>query len=454
MHEELYGGSRPDFVRKMGNEVSFPENLNSEQEMAGVISKVLEALDTSDIQPTKEAEMKRLAAVCQSWGYGAVCRGTSEQVAAILGKKIWARGARRIKPPPFGPFGPESVQKARSCQMERKSQFLTADTRGDSQVLSHVVAKATDGGWWFAGVAITQADAPAAEAPYSPVDTGCRRLKHEEFGSGSDINPRPSYPDDMVRKVVQQLQAKGLTRQQAERAMELRAISIGMPNPVCHKPTGAFEARPAPTCPVLDFVLLTPCGVQDAAWRAEYEQVLAAMLSDKRLAWDPAATEVIVHAFPFSRKCIAGGYMDELVTNQLKVLAMLGGDLKSKHSGDYWSTDRLRRDLTVECWAHPSGLQCCLAYKSAEPRPAAAGDKASSAAASATTVPKSTPSGTPSSALGAPKAGASKTSAQVGHKGDAIPSAKKMREPDFDGNALLIAEKQRKAQRKWWEFWK
>ncbi|NLX97942.1 MAG: hypothetical protein GXY83_17405, partial [Rhodopirellula sp.] len=179
MHEELYGGSRPDFVRKMGNEVSFPETLNSEQEMAGVISKVLEALDTSDIQPTTEAEMKRLAAVCQSWGYGAVCQGTSEQVAAILGKKIWARGARRIKPPPFGPFGPESVQKARSCQMERKSQFLTADSRGDSMVISHVVGKAADGGWWFAGVAITQADAPAAASPQAPADTGRKSTSSE-----------------------------------------------------------------------------------------------------------------------------------------------------------------------------------------------------------------------------------------------------------------------------------
>ena len=179
MHEELYGGSRPDFVRKMGNEVSFPETLNSEQEMAGVISKVLDALDTSDIQPATEAEMKRLAAVCQSWGYAAVCRGTKEQVTTILGKKIWARGARRIKPPPFGPFGPESVQKARSCQMERKCQFLTADTRGDSQVLSHVVGKAPDGGWWLAGVAITQADAPAAVSSNASAGTGGKSTSSE-----------------------------------------------------------------------------------------------------------------------------------------------------------------------------------------------------------------------------------------------------------------------------------
>jgi len=160
MYEELYGGSQPDFVMKMGNEVSFPETLNSEQEMAGVISNVLDALDTSDIQPATEAEMKRLAEVCQPWGYSAVCRGTKAQVAAILGKKTWAQGARRIKPPPFGPFGPESVQKARSCQMERKCQFLTADTRGNSMVFSHVVGKSADAEWWFAGVAITQGDAP------------------------------------------------------------------------------------------------------------------------------------------------------------------------------------------------------------------------------------------------------------------------------------------------------
>jgi hypothetical protein len=199
MYEELYGGSRPAFVGKMGNGIVFPETLASQQEMTGVISSVLDALETSDIQPATEAEMKRLIAVCRSWGYSALRRGPKDEVVTTLGTQIWGTGSKRIKTPPFGPFGPESVQKACSCQMERKCQFLTADTRGDSMVFSHVVAKAPDG-WWFAGHSVKEpiraTDAPlAARSAEKTSDAG----QTPEPGFGAHGN-RPREEQHEARK--------------------------------------------------------------------------------------------------------------------------------------------------------------------------------------------------------------------------------------------------------------
>ncbi len=198
MYEELYGGSRPEFVGKMGT-LPFPETLTSEQEMTAIIGKVLNALETSDIEPASEDEMRTLLTLCQPWGYSALCSGSKGEVTANLGRLIWATGAKRIKPPPFGPFGPESVQKARSCQMERKCQFLTADLRGNSNVFSHVVAKTKDGYWWFAGQSVKATEKTSCSGVAA--GTGSKPRAAKEAPSKEPVQAKAKTIDDPMGTV-------------------------------------------------------------------------------------------------------------------------------------------------------------------------------------------------------------------------------------------------------------
>ena len=191
-------GVYAEFVGRMGT-LPFPETLTSEQEMTAIIGKVLNALETSDIGPASEDEMRTLLTLCQSWGYSALCSGSKGEVTANLGRLIWATRAKRIKPPPFGPFGPESVQKARSCQMERKCQFLTADLRGDSNVFSHVVAKTKDGYSWFAGQSVKATEKTSCSGVAA--GTGSKPRAAKEAPSKEPVQAKAKTIDDPMGTV-------------------------------------------------------------------------------------------------------------------------------------------------------------------------------------------------------------------------------------------------------------
>jgi len=157
MFEDTCGGSPPEeYLRALGA-IGYPDQLAGPDDMAARITSIMDVMETHRLPMVDQGEMQRLASACSDWGYGPVSSGPKAAVADILAKSIWGTGARRVKPPPFGPFGRESVSRAQRCGLERSCQFITADTAGDSMVYSHVVSRRDADTWWFAGYTVHSA---------------------------------------------------------------------------------------------------------------------------------------------------------------------------------------------------------------------------------------------------------------------------------------------------------
>lgn len=155
---------RDGYLQALGK-VGFPDQLADQAAMIACLSRIMDVMEGHDIQPATEEEMKRLAAGCSDWNYAAVSSGPKHLVARVLGEALWQQGARRLKAAPFGPFGSESIAKAKSCGMESKCQFITADNPGPSMCFSHVIARKGRDLWWFAGFCVRAAETLSPEAP-------------------------------------------------------------------------------------------------------------------------------------------------------------------------------------------------------------------------------------------------------------------------------------------------
>ena len=174
--EELYDGCPPEaYLRALG-QVGYPDRVSAADEMAACISRVMDVMVAHDIATVTADEVRRLVDRCADWGYGPIANGARDAVAETLAGAIWQAGARRLKAPPFGPFGPESIRKAASCGMERSCQFITADTLGDSTCYSHVIARKDGVHWWVAGFCIRSAEAVRSIAML-------KRIENEKDGS-------------------------------------------------------------------------------------------------------------------------------------------------------------------------------------------------------------------------------------------------------------------------------
>jgi hypothetical protein len=148
-----------------------PDRLANQGELKTFLFKVMDAMETQSVPFSSEHEVRELASLCSRWGYGPIATGGKIAVAEALARAIWDADARKIKGAPFGAFGEESAQKAKSCGMLLKSQFFTADTGGSGvvQACSHFLARKDSGTWWFAGFTVRSAlNLPSDSATASP----------------------------------------------------------------------------------------------------------------------------------------------------------------------------------------------------------------------------------------------------------------------------------------------